>query len=905
MRSDLLQRIGTYKELENVIVLTHNFDGVFLESVILPILRKSGNPTLTIFAEASCAIEAYESQRRLLSGLGIRYRLVPVELNPPFRFHPKAVLLSGPDQAILFVGSGNLGFGGWRENGEVWAEYLLSDTSQIEAPAFAYFRNYLSEVLDKVPISGSVRHDVEEAFGQERKRWVAYLGEPGLLIGRVGHGPSLADKLNLDLLSRETAKFWVCSPYFDEQGEAIRKLAAHFSTRETVVLLQEKQTNLTAGAVSGLPDCYSLKSLGFKSQEDNAPRFVHAKFYGIEQGNLVTVILGSANCSNAAWFIPGTGGNAELVAVQEMTKEDFMSTFLNELDISDKQPKLEDKEAADEELHFGLHAQLRVLAARFMKLDGAVRVGFKKAQDVQIIECMINDQPFEFQVKGENELVVMPTVRPIFLRLRGTCPDGEVLSNRIWVDHEFELSSSSKERTLVDNIHQSVRDGVWGLPAWIEIMKLLQDHLEYLAPRGIAKAKRDRARDEGFPTVRFTRSDVFSKEFGLSPGSVISSWEPSQGRLDGLRQLLLRWFGFGWGEDEVAPGGDDSDPGDETTDILKPKPTDGAVRKERPKPPDQELLKKEQRRAADLLKIVVGKISEVQYIERRPPELMAKDLGIIAILMTSALTEGWLSEKDYFEATHKVWRRAFFDDSDIAIDPKGKACGYLEKLHGEAEDPDRMMEALATVDFAAALATWALATQKKVISPEQGLLSLTQVMAVARLPWVWRTDAVEELRDQIRRLLIHTGLLRLNNDRGWTQYCSQWDELIKTGYAMNEFEAAFKDVKIDELKKMVRRNEVKRGELLWQTAQGGFYILREDSQRDMNKNARVLKLQSRESEKEIKSGFLIPLNDLLSNVENEGVPRLPKEAPGIIKNFIKSITSALVGMEISHIEGVS
>jgi hypothetical protein len=214
------------------------------------------------------------------------------------------------------------------------------------------------------------------------------------------------------------------------------------------------------------------------------------------------------------------------------------------------------------------------------------------------------------------------------------------------------------------------------------------------------------------------------------------------------------------------------------------------------------------------------------------------------------------------------------------------------------------MEALATVDFAAALATWALATQKKVFSPEQGLLSLTQVMAVARLPWIWRTDAVEELRDQIKRLLIHTGILRWKDDKGWTQYCNQWDELIKTGYAMKEFETAFKDLKIDELKKMVKRNEVKRGELLWQTAQGGFYILREDSQRDMNKNARVLKLQSREPDKEIKSDFLIPLKDLLNKIESREVARLPKEVPGIIKNFIKSITSALVGMETSHIEGL-
>ena len=906
MRSDLLQRIGAHKDLENVIVLTHNFDGVFLESVVLPALRKSGNPAITVFAEASCAIEAYESQRQLLSGLGLRYRLVPVELTHPFRFHPKAVFLAGPDQATLFVGSGNLGFGGWRENGEVWAAYSLDDAEQSEAPAFAYFRDYLFQVLDKIPISESVRHDIGEAFGPERKRWVAYLDEPGLLLGRVGHGPSLIELLETQVMNKEAAKLWVCAPYFDEQGQALRKLGDRFSAKETIVLLQEKQTNLPIEAIAGLPASFSLKSLSFKSQDEGAPRFVHAKFYGIDHGDKVKAIFGSANCSDAAWFISGIGGNAELLATRDMPTEEFERTFLDDLEISNRPPELQAKSTEEKEEYVAAYPQIRILAARFMNLDGIVRVGFKKEEDVRIIECLINEQPHEFHEKGKNELAVISLARPISIGLRGVSPDGEVASNRIWVDHEFELSASSKERSLVDTIHQSVKDGIWGLAAWIDIMKLLQGHLEYLAPRGIAKIKKAGVRGAVSPTVRFTRADVFSGEFGLLGGSKISLWETSQSRLDGLRQLLLRWFGFGWGVEEAGPGDHDNEPEPDETDGIPPtKPTVSTKKTEHSKASDQQIVKKERDRAAALVKKVVNKISEAEYLEKRPPELISKDFGIIAILMTSALAEEWLSENDYFEATHRVWRQAFLDDSEILAEPKGQVCGYLERLYREADDSDRVLEAFATIDFAGALAAWALATEKQVVSPERALLSLSQVMAVARLPWIWRADAVEALRDQIRRLLVHTGLLRLNDDKGWAYYCKRWDELIKTGYAMREFEEIFKDSKIYELKKMVKRNKLKRGELLWQTSQGGFYILKEDTQRDIEKNVEVLKLRSREPVKMIKSNFLIPLHDVLDHVECEEKFKLSEEVPATIKNYITTIIAGLAYTEASHIQGLS
>jgi hypothetical protein len=209
---------------------------------------------------------------------------------------------------------------------------------------------------------------------------------------------------------------------------------------------------------------------------------------------------------------------------------------------------------------------------------------------------------------------------------------------------------------------------------------------------------------------------------------------------------------------------------------------------------------------------------------------------------------------------------------------------------------------MATEDFASSLSTWALATQKEITSPEQALLSLSQVMAIARLPWLWRLDAIDVLRDQIRHLLIHTGLLRRNDDKSWAKYCEQWDEMIKSGYAIREFENVFKELKIDEPKKMVKRNEIKRGELLWQTAESGFFVLREDSQRNMEKNAKVLKLRGRDPVKMIRSDFLIPLKDVMDHIEDDGMVGLPKEVPKIIKNFINTIASSLESLDGANIK---
>jgi hypothetical protein len=105
VRGDLIKQIATMSEVNHVVVLTHNIDFVFLQTVFLSALKRCGHPNLTVFADAQCARESYQFQSSMLTGLGKRYRVVPVTMGPGYRFHPKAVLLSGSKAGSLFVGS--------------------------------------------------------------------------------------------------------------------------------------------------------------------------------------------------------------------------------------------------------------------------------------------------------------------------------------------------------------------------------------------------------------------------------------------------------------------------------------------------------------------------------------------------------------------------------------------------------------------------------------------------------------------------------------------------------------------------------------------------------------------------------------------------------------------------------
>ena len=74
MRQNLIDLIKSEKELSSAIILTHNIDFVFLQLVVLPALKAANHPKLTVFADAACAADTFESQAQLIGGIGVNYQ---------------------------------------------------------------------------------------------------------------------------------------------------------------------------------------------------------------------------------------------------------------------------------------------------------------------------------------------------------------------------------------------------------------------------------------------------------------------------------------------------------------------------------------------------------------------------------------------------------------------------------------------------------------------------------------------------------------------------------------------------------------------------------------------------------------------------------------------------------------
>ena len=241
MRQDLLELIQSQEDVTNAIILTHNIDFVFIQLVVLPALRRCGRPTFTVFADSQCATETFGYQAPVLVGLGTRYRVVPVTMEPGFRFHPKALFLSSPERATLLVGSGNLTFGGWRENAEIWIRF---DSAKDSTAPFAAFRAYLTDLLSRLPMVAPIRDEVEEAFDGLTHPWAREMLPPSGLLGKIGAGPTLLEQMERFFEGEEIEKLVVCTPYYDKDAEALFKMLDQFNSEKTEVLVQKKYPGL-------------------------------------------------------------------------------------------------------------------------------------------------------------------------------------------------------------------------------------------------------------------------------------------------------------------------------------------------------------------------------------------------------------------------------------------------------------------------------------------------------------------------------------------------------------------------------------------------------------------------------------------------------------------------------------
>jgi len=860
MRDDIISIIRGQKHLTHVFIATFNIDFVFIESVLLRELKRCGHPTLTILADADEVTSSFQSQGRWVSRVGRRYRVVPIRMEPGFRFHPKAVLLSGPEHGELLVGSGNLTFGGMRQNEEVWLRF---DSRNDETAPISAFRRFADQCLARGRRNTVARTELDEAFDRATHEWTSALVDPAGLLSRAGAGDSMLDQMEREVGNLDVHRIVIASPYFDDEGQALSEIAGRWPTAEIEVLVQEGQSHLQAATWEGIRDPKTLTQVT-SAREDGASPFVHAKLYAFVGSSEAVVFAGSANCSRAALVVPGSQGNAEFLAVTRVEPDQLDETVLSGLTAQPDSPALRDSPPEMEPHTLGETA--RVVAASLSA--GLLTVEFAIPNGTDISGVVVDGQ----EVDIEDSERTHDTIR---LRWIGTAHrvalqanDGDALltSRERWIDNEFLLSATSRQRQMAQALGDHVAPGQWTFQGWTEVMRLLGDNLRYTPTR--RDVPETDSPTEAKAAGSIAAHEFFTEDYRLPGHRHEHGLLDDSARVIGLRGLLLEYFGI----DHDAPQEDSPSEGDdESGDEMVDRPED-VKQKRKPSEDDNDRRPKkkrslsdaEQRRGHRIARQIVETCTTPEFIETRPPSMLGSDLAIAAVLLVSGHAEGWLADEDFVELTYRMWSFLFFDDGSDAKTLR-PAAGALERRHEASSDQASFADALRSTRLAASLATWCFSCPATLEGDEAARFGLASRLAVARLPWIWCLDNLAGVEAELVAIAERTSWLGEVDSGLQDSITSRWNSMLEQGLALARLEHVLRTQDLASLRDAIDARRVEAGSLLWQGPKLGFCVLSKAADRTKPKapSVPVLSLRAMHRELKIQPSFLLPLGDTI------------------------------------------
>lgn len=846
MRRNVLNWLSQqFTDATHAVVLTHNIDFLFVQGVLVPRLRWAGNPRLTIFADANCAASTYRDQRAVLDGLGVRYRVVPVDLGPMRRFHPKVLLLSNHQRAVCAVGSGNLTYGGMSANHEVWT-FGASDGEG--ASLLASLRDYIRMLVELLPLAEPVRNDMDAIFDEEQT-WVTDLPlASGLLMSPSDR--SILDQI-ADFVTGEVTSISVLAPYFDPDGAALAELRRRFGVPVTV-WLQPGREGLSSIAAATLPEGIALKAID--CPEERRPSFIHAKFLAFHRVNDIVLAVGSANCSRAGLLSNRDWGNAELMVVDNVAPEIFRE-FFADLVQSDVPPKLP-KQLSDEP-EFEV-PRLRILAAR---LEGdRLDVAFKNAEPLSRLAVEAEDAVWPAShVDYTNSLAAFPVSRgPSSIILTGTTAAGEQLrSSEAWVDDETSLAAPASLRRMIRRLQEA--DPVGGDLAG-EFRAVLDQFRDYLRDPDASRRRMRRSGEARQALTPYDPKAVFSDEFGKAIGSASRQTDFSHNRKSVLA-VVEALFAV-----SSAVGGAPPDPDDSGED------PDSAAEEEklisRPKRPPEAKVTEQLRRA---LKNVEAALLESNFITARRPGLLGTDIALAAILLVKGLADGYLDVEQYRETTRRLWGALFFGSEG---DGTGSIGRRLQQL--DPNKRDEFVVAFASPKLSAALTLWSLTEWHA--DDQDGLwFRVSAAQLQHRQPWLFGPaspeDVTAELQSQAATLLPPNEQKVVN---------AAWIELIRSGEALRLLYNTLTSIPHLDLVRKVTAKEVSPRDLLWQADSLAFAVQAYRRHSSVRADVRLL---GETALRKFKGDNLVPVQALLEN----GAIDFPPIAREELVRFVEAV----------------
>lgn len=826
---NVLSRVmGSARSYTNAIVLTHNIDFIFAQSILLPKLRRHGAPKLTIFADAACATGSYKnSHGQLMATLGQTYRVVPVDLGEYRRFHPKAIMVAGPDRIRLAVGSGNLGHGGWSANREIWTYFEFPEGDG--GPAIAAFQAYLQTVLELAPANPNLERAVLEIF--KTAKWAPELPEPGQLFG-LPADRTLLERM-LEAAGGNATSVDVITPYFDEGAVAAARVADGFGC-DVRLMVQAGKEGLSKSAADSLPG--NVELVGITTHSGDRTPTIHAKMYAARDEAGVTIFAGSANCSKAA-LLSTTGGNAELMAVSRIGLEEY-EKLLEGVELTGLAPDLP-AAAPNEDWEEVSEAPLRILSTRYEGGELFLRYKLKAGTSPGQMTIIAGKNRYiagATQAGGEVRVEIPDPGQSVMIELDA---DGVVTTSApMWVDHEASLGRARPEQKFRSGAAN--RAGEINLGELIDLMNDFDDHLGTSIPWSQER--------ESQATVlgAYKLEDTFSPTFGK--GGIATKRSQDFGEPDhfGLLYSLFKTRS----EDTDQKTTNDVPPPDDQEELDADEIAEKKARK--PAPPEPVLAEK----LARALESISKRLTSDKFLKSRPPERSTSDIQTFVALLAIARRRNWL-KPETIDATSKRVFGALFG--------AGGGLGLFTQYLWANED---FAANFQSPKLTAAVTLW---LSDLALSDTGAELKFNAALAAANWPWLTLPGDAAVLQ------WIATFTEGLDEPDLEVRLTEIWVSWAKSGAAIALLRKELASA--DALWTLVGSPTVAAGEVLWQ---GDFFVAGRDYQFDSKANVDVYPLHGGDR-KAFRSNYTVPLKAIIDQCV------LPTEATLICKGLLGGV----------------
>ncbi len=540
--------------------MTYNIDLQFFDSIVLRDLLNAGTTKILILCDANPLQQSLARISSELDSLGKEYILQPVNLNNG-AFHPKLYLKICSEGAIIFLGSGNLSFGGAGGNKEIYTVWNIKSENQ-------YILNEIVSIAEEYSSNELARNyldDIRNTFGIVKKG----TNKASQPFAMSSSSANLSTILKTRWAGRTFEKLTIFTGSTDEKGAFINWCHKQFNIQECVLIANEYNISFEKNILNKIPVNIHF---GFPDPSEH----FHGKIYMFENKDDLALICGSANCSAAAWLSQtNNGGNVEAINIYDKVDKTSLKHIYSKIpqkviDVSLWEPRAK---AFDNTQRIGTRYIIGDLY--YEPLTELIKLKLDKPEDYQgIIQVYLDSTKIQLFFDKKNNLwsgnLNSIKFKSSIVKIKFV-DNGETSEILHWINYPDEIRDFSfnyKVRSVLSNISEagSYSKFTKVLMELAQIQSVIFDHTQYETKRTstfTVEIKRDEKKDEIVDNVETMTPDMIIKsisEFSHTNSSQLVSGLSSY-TYSGIIKFLFDDFKETFKEDfeEENKDGDDDD----------------------------------------------------------------------------------------------------------------------------------------------------------------------------------------------------------------------------------------------------------------------------------------------------------------------------------------------------------